>query len=522
MSFKEKFVKSIAISVATVSLAVSLGSMGCAKNENPASISVGDSLSILKGIEFDYENTFFDDFTNGVSYNDWFIGKQAWGEDNGGVIPENVGYTDDGVLVLSGNGDYYTSDAIKGVGTRDNGTLTGAAITSKFVTGPGRYEIKMKVLPREGACSAFWTYAYDHDTNGNHEIDIELPGGKSNSIITFENVLNTNYVKETESNSQDVKLSEVFGREIVLNDGEWHTFGFDWYTCEDGEDPEMLGEDTSMGKVVYYIDGIVTAVSDVFVPYYQARLWIGVWFPNNSGFVGNANFASDCMYVDWVKHIPFKNQPCVEFNPAMGVSQVALESEYPTTPIATENVNKVANGDFEYVRRNMFNSGWQTTNRVLTASEQSTLRQQFREEIVSLNPEYSEDEIKKAVNQMMKDFNAKPATDYCSVAVDLGYEGSCGALIKDRGMFLQKIDSVYKDFVFNVSMAVKGEGKLTIRYLGNGDTGFDTQTFEFTTDTWDILEQRLTAPNGTKAITIEITTAMGKTVYVDNVSLKIV
>ncbi len=520
MSFKDKFIKSVALIVAVISMA---SIVGCGSKEENSSgiVEVGGAVNVLKGIELDYENAFFDDFTNGVSYDDWYIGKQYWGQDNGGVIPENVGYTDDGILILSGNGDYYTSDAIKGVGERDNGTLTGAAITSKFITGPGRYEIKMKALPREGACSAFWTYTFDHDTNGNHEIDIELPGGKSTSIISFGNVLNTNYVKETESNSQDVNLEKVLGKKIVLNDGDWHTFGFDWYTCESDEDPDALGQDTSMGKVVYYIDGIVTAISDVFVPYYQSRMWIGVWFPNNAGFVGNANFASDSMYVDWVKYIPFKNQPCVEFLPALGVSQVALKSEYPTMPVAIANVNKVANGDFEYVRRNMLNSGWEMSKRVLTPQEQTENRRRFREEVIAEHPEYSESEITEAVNLKNKEFNAKPASDYCTVATDLGFEGSCGALINDRGMFLQKIDSIYEGFKLNLSLSVKGSGKLIVRYLGNGDIGFSTEEFVLNHQSWQTIEKQLIAPSETKAISIEIVTEMGKSIYMDNVTLNI-
>ena len=98
------------------------------------------------------------------------------------------------MLVFSGNGGYYTSADVQGVGARKDGSLTGGALISKFVTGPGRYQVKMKVLPRLGACSAFWTYC-DDTKGGNHEIDIELPGGKDHSsVISFENVLNTNYI----------------------------------------------------------------------------------------------------------------------------------------------------------------------------------------------------------------------------------------------------------------------------------------------------------------------------------------
>ena len=165
--------------------------VGCKDSDKEAVLEVGGDVQLLDGVELDYDSMFFDDFTDGVSKDNWYIGKHSWGANgNGGVVPQNVNYTDDGVLVLTGNGEYYTSGNVRGVGQRKDGTLTGAALISKFVTGAGRYEVKMKILPRLGACSAFWTYAYDSETMGNHEIDIELPGGKTTGIISFQNVLN--------------------------------------------------------------------------------------------------------------------------------------------------------------------------------------------------------------------------------------------------------------------------------------------------------------------------------------------
>lgn len=234
-------------------LVCSLLIVSCNGGGKPKEITVGGEMGILDNITLDYDNAFFDDFSTGVSSESWLIGDQAWGGSNGGVVPENVSYTDDGVLLLRGNGGYYQEGEIKGVGDVKDGRFTGAALISNFTVGPGRYEIKMKVLPRIGACTAFWTYAYEFENELNHEIDIELPGGHRSGVVSFENMLNTNYIKVDRSHSQDAKLSTLFqDKEVFLNDGEWHTFGFDWYT-----NPE---------KIIYYIDGVVCNISDLFVP----------------------------------------------------------------------------------------------------------------------------------------------------------------------------------------------------------------------------------------------------------------
>ena len=127
-------------------LLVSCGSSSDDDKTKP--LAVGDKMALMEGVKLDYENVFFDDFSNGVNSEHWLIGDQAWGGSNGGVVPENVSYTDDGVLLLRGNGAFYQEGEIKGVGDVKDGRFTGAALISNFLTGPGRYEIKMKVLPR--------------------------------------------------------------------------------------------------------------------------------------------------------------------------------------------------------------------------------------------------------------------------------------------------------------------------------------------------------------------------------------
>lgn len=597
----------IVISAATAALlCLSLAACGGkgGSGGSGAAPAVGKPVATIAGVELDYDNAFFDGFDNGVDYNNWYIGNQAWGESaggNGGVIPQNVGYTDDGVLVLSGNGEYYRRGEVKGVGTRKDGSLAGAALISRFTTRPGHYEIKMKVLPRQGACSAFWTYAYDNDTRGNHEIDIELPGGKESGVIGFDNVLNTNYVTEGDNISQDVTLSNATGGKVnVLNDGKWHTFGFDWYTLEPGEydgdldeyenkltetDPEEKLRGEADGKVVYYIDGVVTAVGDAFVPYYESRLWLGVWFPHNTGFVGDANFENDYMYVDYVSYVPFKDQPCVDFTPA--VNGHAERRDYPTHPITTVNTNMLANGSFEYVGDDFTRSGWTAADAVYSAADENAAKAEFeayfREhnaadieaqtketfkeaEFKKAHSDLSQEELEAAYEQFKEsdgyatayeaEFVAfKESADYaaayeaafaavkktreyrraedefvyptippCYVSDDFGARQSRGVKIEDCGMLRQLVDSIYGGFRIDLSADVMGEGAVVIRFLSSRDdaSAVGDEIINVNKTEYGTVSGRFTAPAGTRYVQVQFTTRYGKSLTIDNAVLEVV
>ena len=119
---------------------------------------------------------FFDDFSGGLESlrDNWYLGSGAWGAqvENGGVVPSNVMLTSDGYLALAANGDFYRGDTTNAVGGR--GIRTGAAIISRNIFGPGAFEVRAKMLPRIGACSALWTF-YHRGEEINHEIDFETP-----------------------------------------------------------------------------------------------------------------------------------------------------------------------------------------------------------------------------------------------------------------------------------------------------------------------------------------------------------
>ena len=174
------------------------------------------------------DGSLFDDFTNGVNPEIWTVPDTKWGYDNRGVTSRNVSYTKDGILVLAANGDLYKGDIMgmsDGGQPATTGTRTGAIVRSHYYFGPGSYEVKMKVMPRFGGCSAIWTFF--NDGSRNHEIDIELPGP---SKYSFDYAGMTNYITEE-------KMDSVKTKTIANNDGEWHTYRFDWHT--DPADPRI-------------------------------------------------------------------------------------------------------------------------------------------------------------------------------------------------------------------------------------------------------------------------------------------
>ena len=432
---------------------------------------VGDDYHRLPNVEEDIVNGFYDGFDT-LEKKNWLVLKGFWGANNGGVTPENVSITEDGALALAGNGLYYNRGEIESYGQFKDGKKCGASLISTFKALPGHYEIKMKVHPRIGACTAFWTYGNrpiaGETDNENAEIDVELPGGSKSGKITYKKSLYTNWVTEKASDSVEMDISATDSNGVAYNDNNWHTFGFDWYT-----DPEM---------VVYYCDGKITNVSTTFVPTLAGRLWLGVWFPN--GFTGTANFERDYMFVDHVKYNPFKNQPYTDFDavPSSSLS-VAADSFYQKKPIKTPKANKVSNGDFEYAGKldktseetynsELKNRGWTFTKKV---SEKKALKDVCWVEEGTINNTYS-------------------------------------AFVKDGGVLRQEIEAVYDGYQFNYEFKGKADrsskGTVAFHYYGaNDETPLKTDTVNITSESVETFKGILEAPKGTEKIRIEARTA---------------
>ncbi len=311
-------------------------------------------------IDKKYGSIFFDDFSGDtIDTSKWLIAQKSWGGNNGGVVPENVSVSN-GTLKLEGHGNYYTGD-VPGI-NRPDGIRTGAAIATREYFSSGTYEVVAKVAPEFGACSAIWTFEYEEYYPGepeyeaagatgsyyeiNHEIDIEMPGRPSNDAEpSFNYALCNTFLRE---NIQTTNFTELSNAQ---NDGNWHTYRFDWHTGDKNEIP----------RVDYYVDGVLVKTCTTNIPTNAGRFWIGIWFPCSedadkdgvceTGWTGTANFDTTIFEIDSVKITPLREAGDTEQNETYGKEGWAPDS-FPED-IEKENYNHILNGDFSKE-----NEGW--------------------------------------------------------------------------------------------------------------------------------------------------------------------
>ncbi|HOR21083.1 MAG TPA: family 16 glycosylhydrolase [Ruminococcus sp.] len=250
------------------------------------------------------EDVFFEDFSgSSLDRESWLIAEKNWGgtvtengvtqDYNGGVIHENVSLSG-GNLVLTGLGSGYEGE-LRGIARdgspRADGKRCGGAIATREYFGSGSYEIRAKIAPVLGCCSAMWTFEYEEDysdglTITNHEIDIEFPGRDENDQLSLSHALCTTWTSE-----EDYLTRSPYCKDQA--DGEFHTYRFDWHT----------GSDTEEKRVDFYFDGELTYTSYDNVPTNESRFWLGLWFPKN--WAGTPDFEQTEFLVDYVKITPF-------------------------------------------------------------------------------------------------------------------------------------------------------------------------------------------------------------------------
>ena len=262
----------------------------------------GSKLPVIEGWHKEpvVAGTFYDDFSEGISSEYWTADDVGWGTGNNGTRVSNIMYSTDearvaaegatgGVVTLRATGNYHG-----GVNTQ----MQGAVLITKDAFGAGKYETRVKVLPRAGQCTAMWTY-YNGTPNATlledsrySEIDIELPdvGGdfRQMSATTYEKFISKTQLNQTTSR---IVFDNIGMEGFSLNDGQWHVLTFEWRTDEENGDK----------GIVWYVDGTPVVKYTTNVPIYAAPFNIGTHFPNQPNWIGVPNFETAYMYVDWVR-----------------------------------------------------------------------------------------------------------------------------------------------------------------------------------------------------------------------------
>ncbi|MBR5512821.1 MAG: family 16 glycosylhydrolase [Ruminococcus sp.] len=287
------------------------------------------AVPIPASAENNTADIFYEDFSGDILNSDkWLIAEKNWGgtvtvggktEDyNGGVIADNVTLRD-GNLVLTGLGNDYEGE-LKGINRdksrREDGKRCGGAIATREYFGSGSYEIRAKIAPELGCCSAMWTFEYEEHYSEdklqivNHEIDIEFPGRDENDNFSLTHALCTTWTGE--GDNEHKTAIPYCGNQA---DGEFHTYRFDWHT----------GSETETPRVDYYFDDVLTYTSYDFIPTNESRFWLGLWFPKN--WAGSPDFDQTEFEVDYVRIITFHESgdtPQNESYPDSGWSEKAM------------------------------------------------------------------------------------------------------------------------------------------------------------------------------------------------------
>lgn len=300
------------------------------------------------------KRVFYDDFENGIDPAVWDVATGTWDKVSNGLVPENVMYSTykprveaegatGGIVVIRSYGDFAPITSQQ---------RQGGLLITKSAFGAGLYEARIKVVPRSGQCTALWTYWSNGlatlDASRCSEIDIELPN--AGDLRQWAGTVYSRYVDK----STKVADSKVFLGD-PLNDGEWHTFAFEWRTQEETGDK----------KVVYYLDGkIVGVLEGECVPVHTATFWIASRFPDSIAWIGDPQFDTAYMYVDWVRITEYDDP----------VLKGAVDNKSTTGPTGTDlgtgmipKNNYISNSQFiqPFTIKNIKNvdiTSWETRN----------------------------------------------------------------------------------------------------------------------------------------------------------------
>lgn len=300
---------------------------------------------------FDKENelNFDDEITNGLDDSVWNTLDGYW--ENGGQSPHNgvrrrnIFYTKDatgnGYLALKARGLYNQEDPANA------GKPEGSCIETKNSLGPGRYEVSMASMPREGGVTALWTYKCESTEEvSQNEIDIEIGGGGQ-----YNELWCTTWTTKTNKATNSPDVSKI----CYVNDGKIHKYTFDWYTDYKGE-----------GRVDWFIDEqYVHSISGGTVTDIDMPLWLGVWMPS---WAGNATWVEDYILVDRVSYTAFDENQYFTHKRAYNTYSPKDPSKSEIKDIefakVTSGLNKLSNPSFENTETFAANDfyGWRQFN----------------------------------------------------------------------------------------------------------------------------------------------------------------
>ena len=267
---------------------------GCSNEEGPKEIVIDEHYyeNITERVSFDEDNelNFDDDITTALDDNVWETLDGHW--ENGGTTPHNgvrrrnLFYTKDS----SGNG--YLAMKTRGIYNEDKslqGKPEGACIETKNNLGPGRYEVSMAAMPRDGGVTAMWTYncPLGSEDLSQYEIDIEIGGGAQ-----YTNLWCTSWTTKTNKATYSPDVSNI----CYMNDGKIHKYTFDWYTNfnESGEP-----------RVDWFIDETyVQSIEGGTISTTAMPVWLGIWLPS---WAGSAAFDEDYVLIDKVSYKAFSS-----------------------------------------------------------------------------------------------------------------------------------------------------------------------------------------------------------------------
>lgn len=299
--------------------------------------------NVEKRAGFDRGNTlnFVETFSGGMSDYVWNCIEGSWHTDvadapHNGVRMKNLFYTKD-----SNNNDYL---AIRALGYNDpsvNGKPEGGAIETINHLGPGRYEIVMAAMPREGGVTAMWTYCTTtgSEATSQNEIDIEI-GGTTNGT-QFEHEWCTSWTKKNNKQTNTPDITDI----LYLNDGRMHKFTFDWYT--------NYGS-SKAGRVDWFIDEqYVDSIEGDVVPDHAMPLWVGVWFPPL--WAGAPAFVEDYMIIDEIKYSAFDDtqyyDDCRSYVTYNATKPSLVNIQEKSYDEITKDLNKFSNASMESIEK---------------------------------------------------------------------------------------------------------------------------------------------------------------------------